>query len=237
MAKKGTIYLIPNTLGDCGIDNLFPQYNYVVICKLRHFIVEDVRTVRRFLKKVDKDIDIDSLTFYTLNKHTSPEEISTFLNPLFDGNDMGIISEAGCPCVADPGAEVVKIAQRKDIKVVPLVGPSSILMGLMASGFNGQSFAFVGYLPIESADRLNAVKKLEHRASSEHQSQIFIETPYRNMKMMQMLLQTLQPNTLLCVACDVTLETEYIVTKTVAEWKKMTLPDLNKRPSIFIIYK
>lgn len=237
MAKKGTIYLIPNTLGDCDIDNLFPQYNYVVIRRLRHFIVEDVRTVRRFLKRVDKEIDIDALTFYTLNKHTSPEEISTFLNPVLEGNDVGIISEAGCPCVADPGAEVVKIAQRKEIKVVPMVGPSSILMGLMASGFNGQSFAFVGYLPIESADRLNTIKKLEHRASSEHQSQIFIETPYRNMKMMETLLQTLQPNTLLCVACDVTLETEYIVTKTVSEWKKMTLPDLNKRPSIFIIYK
>lgn len=232
----GTLYLIPNTLGDSEISSVFPSVNKEIILKIKHFIVEDVRTIRRFLKKVDKDIDIDSLTFYTLNKHTEEKEISGYLKPLIEGNDVGVISEAGCPAIADPGASVVKLAQKRDIKVVPLVGPSSILLSLMASGFNGQSFAFVGYLPIEDGERSRRIKQLENRAHNEGQSQIFIETPYRNMKMLQQLLNTCQSNTQICVACDITLETEYIKSKTVAEWKKATLPDLNKRPCIFIIY-
>lgn len=233
----GVLYLIPNTLGECEPDSVFPAYNYGIIRKIKHFIVEDVRTARRFLKKIDREINIDELTFYTLNKHTSPEDISGYLNPMKSGADMGVISEAGCPAVADPGAEVVRIAQRKDYRVVPLVGPSSILLGLMASGFNGQSFAFVGYLPIKDHERAAALKNLERRARSEKQSQIFIETPYRNMKMMQDILSACQPNTLLCVACDITLESEYIKTKSVGEWKKeKALPDLNKRPCIFILY-
>ena len=158
------------------------------------------------------------------------------VEPLEKGFDMGVISEAGCPAIADPGAEVVKIAQTKNLKVVPLVGPSSILLGLMASGFNGQSFAFVGYLPIQGNERTQRIKQLEKRAKTENQSQIFIETPYRNQKLLSEILSTCQGNTKLCIACDITLESEYIKTKSINEWKKSALPDLNKRPSIFILY-
>lgn len=233
---SGSVYLIPNTLGECNTENVLPSINFTIIKSIKHFIVEDVRTARRFLKKIDKGIDIDELTFYTLNKHTSPEEISGYLQPVKEGFDVGIISEAGCPAIADPGADIVRIAQAKDYKVVPLVGPSSILLSLMASGFNGQSFAFVGYLPIKDNERFATIKHLEKRAQSERQSQIFIETPYRNMRMVEDILSNCQPNTKLCIACDITLETEYIKTKSVAEWKKAKLPDLNKRPCIFILY-
>ncbi|MBP5423201.1 MAG: SAM-dependent methyltransferase [Paludibacteraceae bacterium] len=233
---SGNLYLIPNTLGDCEINNVFPNYNLDIIHKVKFFIVEDIRTTRRFLKKIDSNINIDELQFFTLNKHTSPQEISSYLNPLKEGNDMGIISEAGCPAIADPGADIVKIAQEKNYNVIPLVGPSSILLGLMASGFNGQSFAFVGYLPIKDNERTLRIKQLEKRAHIEQQSQIFIETPYRNQKMLEEILSICQPNTKLCIACDITLNTEYIKTKSIAEWKKTQLPDLNKRPCIFILY-
>ena len=231
-----TLYLIPTSLGETGFDRILPAYNTEVVTSLRFFIVEDVRTARRFLKKANHDIDIDSLTFCILNQHTTAEELSSFLRPMFDGNDMGVLSEAGCPAIADPGADVVAMAQKNNFKVIPLVGPSSILLSLMASGFNGQSFAFTGYLPIERSERQKALKKLESRAYAEDQSQIFIETPYRNMKMLEEILQTCQSNTHLCIAVDITLETELIKTKTVKEWKTQ-LPDLNKRPCIFIIYK
>jgi 16S rRNA (cytidine1402-2'-O)-methyltransferase len=155
---------------------------------------------------------------------------------MFDGNDMGVLSEAGCPAIADPGADVFEMAQKNNFKVIPLVGPSSILLSLMASGFNGQSFAFVGYLPIERTERAKALKKLESRAYSDDQSQIFIETPYRNMKMLDEILLTCQSNTRLCIAVDITLDTEFIKTRTIKEWKTQ-LPDLNKRPCIFLIYK
>ncbi|MBQ9101367.1 MAG: SAM-dependent methyltransferase [Paludibacteraceae bacterium] len=230
------LYLIPNTLGECETSNVLPAINIAIIRKIKHFIVEDVRTARRFLKKVDSNINIDELQFYTLNKHTSPNELSSYLEPLEKGFDMGVISEAGCPAIADPGAEVVKMAQTKNLKVVPLVGPSSILLGLMASGFNGQSFAFVGYLPIQGNERTQRIKQLEKRAKTENQSQIFIETPYRNQKLLSEILSTCQGNTKLCIACDITLESEYIKTKSINEWKKSALPDLNKRPSIFILY-
>lgn len=230
------LYLIPNTLGECNIDHVLPAYDVEIIRSVKHFIVEDVRTTRRFLKKVDSSINIDELQFFTLNKHTSPEEISSYLTPLKEGFDMGIISEAGCPAIADPGADIVRIAQEKNYIVVPLVGPSSILLGLMASGFNGQSFAFVGYLPIKDNERTLRIKQLEKRAHIEQQSQIFIETPYRNMKMFEELLTICQPSTKLCIACDITLETEYIKTKSIAEWKKSKVDDLSKRPCIFILY-
>ncbi|MCB9018229.1 MAG: SAM-dependent methyltransferase [Paludibacteraceae bacterium] len=233
---SGSVYLIPNTLGECNTENVLPSVNFTIIKSIKHFIVEDVRTARRFLKKIDRDINIDELNFYTLNKHTSPEEISGYLQPVKEGFDVGIISEAGCPAIADPGAEIVRIAQSKDYKVVPLVGPSSILLSLMASGFNGQSFAFVGYLPIKDNERLSTLKHLEKRAQTEKQSQIFIETPYRNMKMVDDIINACHPNTKLCIACDITLETEYIKTKTVAEWKKAKVQDLSKRPCIFILY-
>ena len=230
------IYLIPTSLGESSFDSILPARNTQIVTDLKHFIVEDVRTARRFLKKANPSIDIDTLTFYILNQHTSPEELSGFLKPMLAGHDMGVLSEAGCPAIADPGADVVAIAQRNNYTVVPLVGPSSILLSLMASGFNGQSFAFVGYLPIQSDERSKALKKLESRAYSENQSQIFIETPYRNMKMLEEILKTCQSNTRLCIAADITLDTEFIKTKTIKEWKTQ-LPDLNKRPCIFLIYK
>lgn len=231
-----TLYLIPTTLGDTDLKRILPEHNNGICTSLKHFIVEDVRTARRFLKKVNAEIVIDDLTFYVLNQHTSPNEISSFLQPMQAGHDVGILSEAGCPAIADPGADVVAIAQAKGYKVVPLVGPSSILLALMGSGFNGQSFAFVGYLPVQPADRVKALKRLEGRVYAENQSQLFIETPYRNMKMLEDIVATCQPHTKLCIATDITLDTEYIVTKTVKAWKG-NLPDINKRPTLFILYK
>ncbi|WP_373837419.1 SAM-dependent methyltransferase [Bacteroides heparinolyticus] len=230
------LYLLPVTLGDTSIDTVLPSYNREVISGIRHFIVEDVRSARRFLKKADKETDIDALTFYTLNKHTSSEEISGYLKPLIEGQPMGVISEAGCPAVADPGADVVAIAQRKNLRVVPLVGPSSIILSVMASGFNGQSFAFHGYLPIEPAERAKKIKALEHRIYNEHQTQLFIETPYRNNKMIEDILHNCRPQTKLCIAANITCEGEYIKTKTVKEWQGRT-PDLSKIPCIFLLYR
>ena len=230
------LYLIPVTLGDTAIEKVLPSYNKEIILGIKHFIVEDVRSARRFLKKVERSINIDELTFYTLNKHTSPEEISGYLKPLLGGESMGVISEAGCPAVADPGADVVAIAQRKNLKVVPLVGPSSIILSVMGSGFNGQSFAFHGYLPIEPAERIKRIKVLEQRIYTENQTQLFIETPYRNNKMMEDIVKNCRPQTKLCIAANITCEDDFIKTKTVKEWQGK-LPDLSKIPCIFLIYK
>ena len=232
-----TLYLIPSPLGDAPLSRMMPPYNSDIIRSLRHFIVENVRTARRFLKQVDNGIDIDSLTFYELNRHTDRQMIASYLTPMGEGCDIGIISEAGCPAVADPGADVVAIAQEKGYKVVPLVGPSSILMSLMASGFNGQSFAFVGYLPIDRNERAQRLKALERRAYSEDQTQIFIETPYRNVQLFGEMLRTLQPQTRLCIALSITTEGESIRTMTVSQWKKAAVPDMHKQPCIFLIYK
>ena len=230
------LYLIPVTLGDTPIENVLPAYNKTVILQIRHFIVEDIRSARRFLKKVDSGIDIDALTFYPLNKHTAAEELSDYLEPLIGGQSMGIISEAGCPAIADPGADVVAIAQRKGLKVVPLVGPSSILLAVMGSGFNGQSFAFHGYLPIEPAERAKKLKQLEQRAYSEKQTQLFIETPYRNHKMVEDILQNCRPQTWLCIAANLTCSDEYIKTRMVKDWKNR-VPDLAKIPCIFLLFQ
>ena len=230
------LYLIPVTLGDTTIERVLPAYNKAVIQGIRHFIVEDIRSARRFLKKVDSSIDIDALTFYPLNKHTPMEAVASYLQPLQKGEPMGVISEAGCPAVADPGADVVAIAQQKGLKVVPLVGPSSILLSVMGSGFNGQSFAFNGYLPIEPPERAKKLKVLEQRVYTEHQTQLFIETPYRNNKMLEDILHNCRPQTKLCIAANVTCEDEYICTRTIKEWKGK-LPDLNKIPCIFLLYK
>ena len=232
---KTALYLIPVLLGDTTTERVLPSYNKEIILGIRHFIVEDVRSARRFLKTVDKEINIDELQFFPLNKHTSPQDISGYLKPLEEGNPMGVISEAGCPAVADPGADVVAIAQRKNLPVVPLVGPSSIILSVMASGFNGQSFAFNGYLPIEPAERAKKLKILEQRASTEHQTQIFIETPYRNNKMVEDILKNCRPQTRLCIAANITCEDEYIKTKTLREWKGK-VPDLSKIPCIFLLY-
>lgn len=230
------LYLLPVTLGDTPLEQVLPSYNTEIIRGIRHFIVEDVRSARRFLKKVDREIDIDSLTFYPLNKHTSPEDISGYLKPLAGGASMGVISEAGCPAVADPGADVVAIAQRQKLKVIPLVGPSSIILSVMASGFNGQSFAFHGYLPIDASERTHAIKKLEGRIYAENQTQLFIETPYRNNKLAEELIRTCRPSTKLCIASDITCEDEYIHTRPVKDWAGK-VPDLSKKPTIFLIYK
>lgn len=230
------LYLIPVTLGDTTIERVLPAYNKEVILGISHFIVEDIRSARRFLKKVDSSIDIDALTFYPLNKHTPMEAVASYLQPLQKGEPMGVISEAGCPAVADPGADVVAIAQQKGLKVVPLVGPSSILLSVMGSGFNGQSFAFNGYLPIEPPERAKKLKLLEQRVYTEHQTQLFIETPYRNNKMLEDILHNCRPQTKLCIAANVTCEDEYICTRTIKEWKGK-LPDLNKIPCIFLLYK
>ena len=232
----GILYLIPNTLGQSNIDNVLPSYNISVAKNLRHFIVENVRSARRFLKMLDRDIVIGDLSFYELNRHTPPDRIAELLLPIYEGHSMGIISEAGCPAIADPGADVVAIAQRKNIRVVPLVGASSIILSLMASGFNGQSFAFVGYLPIDKKARIQRLKQLESRASFERQTQIFIETPYRNNQLVQDMVATLKPDTLLCIASELTADTESVKTLPIAEWVKQQI-DINKRNTIFLIYR
>ena len=234
---KTALYLIPVPLGDTPVEQVLPSYNREVIAGIRHFIVENVRSARRFLKKSNPDICIDDLTFYELNRHTEATEVSGFLEPLRRGYATGVISEAGCPAVADPGADVVAIAQRKGLRVIPLVGPSSMILAVMASGFNGQSFAFNGYLPIDPAERTKRIKMLEQRVYTEHQTQLFIETPYRNAKMFEEILRTCRPQTRLCVAAGITCKEEYIRTRTVQEWKKHSLPDLSKVPAIFLIYK
>lgn len=230
------MYLLPVTLGDTAVERVLPPYNREVILQIKYFIVEDVRSARRFLKKVDASIDIDKLTFFELNKHTQPEVISGYLQPLVEGHSMGVVSEAGCPAVADPGADVVAIAQRKRLKVVPLVGPSSIILSVMGAGFNGQNFAFNGYLPIDPSERARRIKELENRVYSEDQTQLFIETPYRNRKLLEEILHVCRPQTRLCIAANITCEGEYIRTRTVKEWKGR-LPELNKIPCIFLIYK
>ena len=231
-----SIFLIPTTLGDTAISKVLPDYNKAVILSIKYFIVENVRTARRFLKKTDPSIDINTLTFFILNKYTTKESIAGFLSPVEEGHSVGIISEAGCPAIADPGAEVVALAQQKNIRVIPLVGPSSILLALMASGFNGQCFAFHGYLPIDNEQRIKSLKIIEQRIYSENQTQLFIETPYRNSKIFDDILKICKPATKLCIAADITLESEYIKTLSVSDWKKQK-PDLSKRPCIFALYR
>lgn len=233
---RGTLYIIPTTLGESDHERSFPSYNDEIIRNLKHFVVEELRSARRFLKKVDRTIDIDSLTIDVLNEHTDAKEVADMLRFAESGEDIGVVSEAGCPGVADPGADIVTIAHQKGIKVVPLVGPSSILLSLMASGFNGQNFAFLGYLPIKPNEKTKRIKQIESRVYAENQTQIFIEAPYRNNKLLETLVKQLSPGTRLCIAADITLENEYIVSKTVSEWKGK-LPDLHKRPCIFLIYK
>lgn len=246
MTLDTAVYLIPVTLGDTSIEQVLPSYNHDVIVGIKYFIVENIRSARRFLKKVEQSIEIDSLTFYELNQHTDRSQIDQYLEPINKGFPVGIISEAGCPAVADPGADVVAIAQRKSIKVVPLVGPSSIIMSVMGSGFNGQSFAFHGYLPIDDDKRASRIKQLENRVYSEDQTQLFIETPYRNGKMMLTLLNTLRPQTKICLAANITCPDEKIVTRSVADWRKR-IPqgasdeiigkEVPRVPAIFLIYK
>jgi 16S rRNA (cytidine1402-2'-O)-methyltransferase len=231
MAK---LYLIPNLLSEGDWQNVLPARVLPVLTQTRYFIVENIRTARRFMKQVNQDIEIDDLTFFELNKHTPPNEIPSFLKPLEKGKDVAIISEAGCPGVADPGAEIVKLAHKKEMTVVPLTGPSSIILSLMASGLNGQNFVFNGYLPIKSAERSRTVKVLDKKAKIEQQTQIFIETPYRNNQLIKDLLKMCSSATLLCIAANLTGENEFIATRPIGDWKK-GVPDLHKQPAIFLI--
>lgn len=234
--KTGKLYLFPVPLSEGELSGVLPSVNIELVRPIRHFIVENIRSARRFLKKCDRNIDIDSLTFYELNRHTKIEEIDSFIVPLTQGSDMGIISEAGCPAIADPGADVVAIAQRKGIQVVPLVGPSSIIMSMMASGFNGQSFAFLGYLPIDAAERARKFKSMENLIFRESQTQIFIETPYRNNKLIAEMAKNLPGKIKLCVASDITGENECIITRPLSEWAKAKY-NYDKIPTIFLLYK
>ena len=235
MTNYGTLYLIPITLGESPISQVIPEYNNTIINEIDVYIVENIKTARRFLKKAEILKPIDELTFFEIDKRSNTSNYPTFIKSLAEGKNIGILSEAGCPGVADPGAEIVALAQELKYKVVPLVGPSSILLSLMASGFNGQSFCFNGYLPIEQKDRIYKLKDLERLAFREKQTQLFIETPYRNMPLFKDILNTLNNNTKLCVAVDITSNTEEIYTKTIEDWKKETKIDLNKRPCIFLI--
>lgn len=230
---KGTLYLLPSGMGNNDPLRIIPQYNIHVMLSIKHFIVENGKTARAFLKDTVPGIVLQERNYYELNNHTEAKDFVEYLKPLNAGEDVGLMSEAGCPGIADPGAEIVKLAHEQGIKVVPLVGPSSIFMALMASGFNGQSFAFNGYLPKDKHERSRKIKEYERIAATKNQSQLFIETPYRNEQLLQELLQTLPPAAKLLIACDITTANEYIKTKYVADWKKQTLPDLSKRPCIF----
>lgn len=230
----GKLFLIPNTLGETDILGVIPAEVLALIRNIKTFASENPKNTRRYLKKIDKAINIDELTFLELNEHSDRKQIESYMAWL-EKEDVGIISEAGCPGIADPGAELVALAHRKNIRVVPLVGPSSILLALIASGCNGQNFSFNGYLPVKSGERSKALKNYERQSLTENRTQIFIETPYRNLKLFEEILHTLNPKTLLSVACDITTENEYINTKTIQEWKHQK-PDIDKRPAIFILY-
>lgn len=232
----GKLYLIPTTLGDVSPDEVLPQTVKRAIDFINDYVVENEKTARKFIKSINAEKVQANLRLHVLNKFTEESEYNEMLKPCLEGRNVGLMSEAGCPGVADPGAVIVKLAHEKGIQVVPLVGPSSILLALMGSGMNGQSFAFNGYLPIDKSEKKSALKNLERLSMEKNQAQIFIETPYRNNKLLEDILQSLQSSTRLCVATDITLPTEYIKTLTINDWKK-TKVDLHNRPTIFIIQK
>ncbi|MCD8388398.1 MAG: SAM-dependent methyltransferase [Bacteroidales bacterium] len=231
-----TLYLFPCPMGDVKPTEVLPAPNIEILKTVKYFIVENVRSARRFIRACSAEIDIDTLQFSELNRHTSPDEVAGMLKPMAEGHSMGVISEAGCPAVADPGSDVVAIAQRKGYPVCPLVGPSSIIMALMGSGFNGQSFAFCGYLPIDAAERSAKLKEMERRIRREHQTQIFIETPYRNNRLIAAMCSALPSDLLLCVASDITGPKQSILTQPISQWKSKKY-DYDKIPTIFLLYK
>ncbi|RIA10031.1 16S rRNA (cytidine1402-2'-O)-methyltransferase [Flavobacteriaceae bacterium MAR_2010_72] len=232
----GILYLIPTRLGDNPPLEVLPLSIKRVIEQVDDYIVENEKTARRFIKKVSSGKSQASLNLKLLNKYTQDHELDNFLDACKEGKPMGLLSEAGCPAIADPGSDIVRLAHANSIRVVPLVGPSSIILALMGSGMNGQSFAFNGYLPIDKNERKSALKRLEKLSQEQNQSQLFIETPYRNNKMLEDICATLNSNTRLCVACDLTLPTEYIKTTTINDWSHIKV-DLHKRPALFIIHK
>jgi 16S rRNA (cytidine1402-2'-O)-methyltransferase len=232
--SKGNLYLIPTPLGELDHHYTLPSYNNQIISTLDCFIVEELRTARRFLRKAGYNRNFETVVFHVLNEHTRPEETSGFLLIADQGQNIGLLSEAGCPAVADPGSVVVKIAHEKGIRVVPLTGPSSIILSLMASGLNGQSFTFHGYLPVKPPERKIKLKELDRFASRHLNTQIFIEAPYRNRQMIDAILENCSDQTLLCIASNVTMFDEFIVTKTISEWRKIK-PDPGKRPTVFLL--
>ena len=236
MKIERALYLFPVDISNAPLSDYLPSANLELVKEIKYFIVENIKTARRFLKKCDSSIDISELTFFELNRHTDLQEVSSFLNPLRNGQPVGVMSEAGCPGVADPGALPVMIAQSEGLKVVPLAGPSSILMSLMASGLNGQRFSFHGYLPVDNSERERKIKELEQESFREDRTQIFIETPYRNMKMMDSLIKILHPETMVCVARNITdPDSENITTLSVANWRRKGY-NMEKVPTVFLIY-
>ena len=233
---RGRLILFPVPIGAEEMGYSLPAHNQELLATCHTFIVEELRTARRFLKKAGYPFPIDDTQFFELNEHTTHEEIGGYLDAIKRGENIGLLSEAGLPCVADPGAMITKVAQRHGIEIVPLVGPSSLMLALMASGFNGQSFAFVGYLPVDKNRRTAAIKHLEERLHRKHQTQIFIEAPYRNNQMLEALSAVLQPNTMICVACDLTLPTQYIRSLPSGKWKtEREKINLHKRNTVFLI--
>lgn len=231
-----TLYLLPSTMSDAPATDVLPQANIDTMRHLRHFIVENVRTARRFLRKCDPAAPIDEMTFSVLDTHTPPSALHDMLAPIDQGHDIGVISEAGCPAVADPGADIVAIAQQRGIRVVPMVGPSSILMALMGSGFNGQRFTFQGYLPIDDQARGARLQEMTRRIEREDTTQIFIETPYRNNRLIAELVRRLPGRLKLCAASDITGPRQSIITLPLSRWSSRTY-DYNKIPTIFLLYK
>ena len=235
--RPGTLYLIPCTLGDSDHSHVLPAYTSDLVNSLADFVVEHEKSARHFLKQAGFKTSFNDIRLYPLNEHTLKTDVITYLKPLLEGRSMGLISEAGCPAVADPGSELVKLAHANNIRVVPLVGPSSILLALMASGLNGQSFSFNGYLPKEKTERISKIKWLEKESQSKRQTQIFIETPYRNQHVLEDLIAFCSDETMLCIACNISLPAEFIRTKKIGEWKKNPMPDLYKRPAVFLLLR
>ena len=231
----GTLYMVPVTLGDDNLSNVIPAEVMKLVQNLEYFVVENEKSARRFLGSVKTNKPVRELNFQLLNEHTAEKDLPNLITPLLAGHNVGMLSEAGCPGIADPGASLAALAHRKGIKVAPLVGPSSILLSLMASGLNGQQFTFLGYLPSDKTARVNKLKELEKQSQRLNETQIFIETPYRNQHMLDDILATCTGNTKLCIARNVSLETEFVVSKTIAEWKKSGLPDLHKQPTVFLL--
>ena len=231
----GTLYMVPVTLGDDNLSYVIPADVIKAVQNLEYFVVENEKSARRFLGSVKTNKPVRELNFQLLNEHSAEKDLPALIAPLLAGHDVGMLSEAGCPGIADPGATLAALAHRKGIKVAPLVGPSSILLSLMASGFNGQQFTFLGYLPSDKAARINKLKDIEKQSQRLNETQIFIETPYRNQHMLEDILASCGANTKLCIARNVSLETEFVVSKTIAEWEKSELPDLHKQPTVFLL--
>jgi 16S rRNA (cytidine1402-2'-O)-methyltransferase len=234
--NKGKLYLLPNTISDGEWQNVIPEGVKETSLPIRHFIVENIRTARRFLRKIGFITDFEEVEFFELNKHSLDIDIPNFIKPLQSGFDMAIISESGLPCVADPGNIVVELAHNQNIEIIPLVGPSSLFMALMASGFNGQNFAFIGYLPIDNGQKLKTLKHLEKNIFSHNQTQMFIEAPYRNQKLFEFLIKNCSPQIRLCIAKEISGHKEWIKTKTINDWKKQKV-DIQKQNTIFLLYK